>query len=178
MYRAVIHTSIGESYRLLRPERLLGGKPLLAFLEALDGYHLYTSTQSKESETAKEIVEWFSKADQKSNKPIISLASPLLQAYYVGDYTWSEYALLSDRDYSPEGRTRAKQSFQELEERWTDIDPLLEGTKELLKLLNAAELESRWWYEPVDTLPDLETLAEVLTLAKERWAEQVIIQFR
>jgi hypothetical protein len=177
MYRATIHTWLGEQFRIPYPDGALGGKPLHVFLSALRVCFDESVIIESASDADKVILLWFSNLSEIAAKPVNVFAKPLERCYYVGDYSQFEYGLLSERDCLPEDREKWKRMYAELDDRWVSVDDLVNGVTELLRLLKEVNLEPVWWYEPDDTLPEFEIFLETLILASSRGAKKVLIQF-
>lgn len=178
MQRAIVHTDMGEQLRLLRPDRLLGGKALLVLLQNLE---VCCSDIPVEDigRTDRQILEWCSELEMSlnMNMPVHHLVDVLITAYYQDDYTLYEYSLLSSKESSPEKREVWLSMYKELLESFADVDALINEARKLLNALTKAKPRSTSWYEPSDTLPDLQALLDTLLLVKSRGAKRVLIQF-
>jgi hypothetical protein len=169
---ASIETDVGDNLRLLHPEGHLGGKALLSLLTALGNFCPTTDDR--------ELRAWFARLEAHTKISICALAESLMGAWYAGDWDYreDEYFIFQHRSpHTSLTEEEFKRTLQHIAERWGDLELLRTTTNLLLHILTIAQLEETWWYHPDWTLRDLRALAHALSLAAERQAARVRIQF-
>jgi hypothetical protein len=171
-FRASIETDIDDYLRVLHTDGSHAGNALLSFLTPLAVYCTVNDNP--------EIQQWVSDIDAYGSISLCRLLLPLIQAHYCGDWRYrdDEYSIYCAR-YPDNTLTEAafKQTLQQIDNKWTNAKDILSNINELLLLLAQAHPKSTWWYDAKWTRDNLEALADTLTLAIERGAEQVRIQF-
>lgn len=184
MWRATIYTDMGESYRLLvqtrspsgRTGRVAAGKALLSLLEMLESYQL--ASEQPHSGEDDDIIGWFSELESQSKIPILQLTQHLRKAWYAGQFSEATYSILSDQAESPALREKSQHLARQISERWTEVDLLIEDTNALLQLLTKKQGNIHTGRNMLtDYVEELRVLAETLALAKDRDADQAVIQF-
>ncbi len=171
---ASVETDVGDYLRVLHPDGQLGGKPLLSLLTALSDFC------SASSDTARDLRTWFVHLEAHLQGSICTVIAPLLHAHYDGewDYRADEYALFQQRSpQMPLTEAEFRQILDQIAVRWGELEQVRSAVTTLLQVLTDVQPEATWWYDPDWTLRDLQALSQTLSLAGERQARQVRIQF-
>ncbi len=168
---AFIETDRGDRLKLFHPEGSAGGNALLAFLPALDSYC------SRTGDTV--LQEWFSSLEGNAESLMCETIQELLQCYYSGEMNYEEDAYRWFLEQIPAAFTeeQIQKDIVELMQKWVVAKTLLDGVDKIILLLKKAKLEETWWYDPLWTLADFESLSQTLLLAIQRKAERVRIKF-
>jgi hypothetical protein len=171
---ASVETDVGDYLRVLHPDGQLGGKPLLSFLTALG------DLCSARGDTDPDLRTWFMRLEAHLQAPICMAIAPLLNAHYDGewDYRADEYPLFRQRSpHMPLTEAEFQQILNQIALRWGEIEQVQSAATLLFEVLTAVQPEATWWFDPDWTIRDLEALSQTLTLAGERQARLVRIQF-
>jgi len=172
MFDAAIETEVGDRLNLLRTDGHIGGKAILSFITGLSAYCLKEREQT-------DVEHWFSNLQTYTNQPICELSHLLRNCFYHGELDSEEDAYRWILERVPEilSEERLEKDILELMEKWVNAKPLLSSVNEITRLLNKAKPEPTWWYEPLWTVADFESLSQTLLLAIQRKAERVRIKF-
>ena len=171
---ASVETDVGDYLRVLHPDGQLGGKPLLSLLTALSDFC------SASSNTDPNLRTWFEHLEAHLQGSICAVIAPLLNAHYDGewDYRADEYILFQQRSpQMPLTEAEFRRILDQIAVRWGELEQVRSAVTLLRQVLTAVQPEQTWWYDPDWTIRDLEALSQTLTLAGERHARQIRIQF-
>lgn len=172
-WSAIIETDFWDAFKLIRPDRMIGGKALLSFLTIVDSKcnHGYSGDDA--------VTSWIMRFGEESGFDFCRIITKLINAYYTGDWDYhdDQYNVFLLRHPGFEiTETDFKRTLREIREKWTNIEELIEDLQILIGEFKKSYLEQTDWYVEQDTIGDFEGLLQTLILAKERQAKKVRIR--
>jgi len=172
-WSAILETDFWDTFKLIRPDGMIGGKALLSFLMIVDSECNYGYDADNT------VVSWITNFNEQSAHDFCETFAKLINAYYTGnwDYEDDQYNIFLLRSPSSEiTETDFKKTIREIREKWTNIDELIKATQILIGEFRKNYLEQTDWYVEQDMIGDFEGLLQTLMLAKERKAKTVRIR--
>lgn len=173
MFEAYIDCDSGTRQPVTLQDGTLGGQALLSLLT---GFNAYCSNPNGNITGG----EWFIRLAKHSDRPLCDLVSPMLHAYYSGDWDYAddEYAVFTAR--MPNMGMQEDEwlaTVHEIRNKWVDLGVMADSVRGLVELLESANPpENMAWYHPDRTMDDLVAVYEALVQADADDATEVRIR--
>lgn len=172
-WSAFVETEFGERFRLILPNGSTGGKSLLGFIQIAE------SGCENDLIPIEGLETWISRFNQSSLTQFCPLLSVLSKAMYTGDWEYDENEyeafIMRHRMYKNITVDDFKRTIDEIADKWTDLDWIMDVVKSFIDEFEKGYLEETEWYSQIGTTNDFKALTECLHLAKERDTREVRI---